>query len=306
MSKKYIIGIDLGGTNLKVALVGPDFKIKDRLVLSTADFNEKSGLIQAIIFAVTRIIASNQCAKSAVLGVGLGLPGPIDADKGLVHFFPNIPGWKEVYLKKILEQKIKLPVFIDNDANLMALAESRMGAAKGMRNAVCITLGTGVGGGIIIDNRLYRGSTFSAGEIGHMPVNEKGPDCNCSGFACLEAYIGNKKLLNHAKSAFGRQISLEELSRLSAKKNRKAVLIWERMAQRLGVVLSGIVNLLNPDCIVIGGGVANAGRIIFDQVKENILTRAMVVQAKHVKIVRARLGSDAGMIGAALLVKESV
>ncbi|MDD5080310.1 MAG: ROK family protein [Candidatus Omnitrophica bacterium] len=306
MSKKYIIGIDLGGTNLKVALVGPDFKIKDRLVLSTADFNEKSGLIQAIIFAVTRIIASNQCAKSAVLGVGLGLPGPIDADKGLVHFFPNIPGWKEVYLKKILEQKIKLPVFIDNDANLMALAESRMGAAKGMRNAVCITLGTGVGGGIIIDNRLYRGSTFSAGEIGHMPVNEKGPDCNCSGFACLEAYIGNKKLLNQAKSAFGRQISLEELSRLSAKKNRKAVLIWERMAQRLGVVLSGIVNLLNPDCIVIGGGVANAGRIIFDQVKENILTRAMVVQAKHVKIVRARLGSDAGMIGAALLVKESV
>jgi len=305
MSKKYIIGIDLGGTNLKIALVGPDLKIKARLVLSTADFHEKSGLIQAIVFAVIRILAVNQCSKSQVLGVGLGLPGPIDTDKGLVHFFPNIPGWREVYLKKLLEQKIKLPVFIDNDANLMALAESRLGAAKGMRNAVCLTLGTGVGGGIIIDNKLYRGSTYAAGEIGHMPVNEKGPDCNCSGFACLEAYIGNKRLLKEAKGMFDRHISLEELSGLAAKKNKKAVMIWERMAERLGVVLSGIVNLLNPDVIVIGGGVANAGRIIFDQVKETVLSRAMVVQAKHVRIVKAKLGSDAGMIGAALLVKES-
>jgi glucokinase len=306
MAKKHIIGIDLGGTNLKIALLTPDLKIKTRLVLSTAEFHEKNSLIEAIVSAVKRIMDECRCPGSAILGIGLGLPGPIDADKGLVHFFPNIPGWKEVYLKKILEQKIKLPVFIDNDANLMALAESRLGAARGSRNAVCLTLGTGVGGGIIIDNKLYRGSTYAAGEIGHMPVNEKGPDCNCSGFACLEAYIGNKRLLQQAKAAFRREISLEELSGLAVKKNKKAVLIWERMGERLGLVLSGIVNLLNPDCIVIGGGVAGAGRILFDQVKETILSRAMVVQAKHVRVLKAKLGSDAGMIGAGILVKESV
>jgi len=306
MAKKHIIGIDLGGTNLKIALLTQDFKIKTSLVLSTADFHQKNSLIEAIASAVERVMDEARCSRSAILGIGLGLPGPIDADKGLVHFFPNIPGWKEVYLKKILEQKIKLPVFIDNDANLMALAESRLGAARGSHNAVCLTLGTGVGGGIIIDNKLYRGSTYAAGEIGHMPVNEKGPDCNCSGFACLEAYIGNKRLLQQAKAAFRREISLEELSGLAVKKNKKAVLIWERMGERLGLVLSGIVNLLNPDCIVIGGGVAGAGRILFDQVKETILSRAMVVQAKHVRVLKAKLGSHAGMIGAAILVSESL
>lgn len=322
MNKKYIIAIDLGGTNLKIALLGPSFlcgkryrkdypggldlgfKIRDKETLSTSNFSQKESLIKAIVSSVHNIIVNNKLIKSDILGVGLGLPGPIDVDKGIVHFFPNIPGWCEVNLKKILEKSLKLTVFMDNDANLMALAEYRLGAAKGSQNAVCLTLGTGVGAGIIIGGKLYRGSSFAAGEIGHMPINEKGPECNCGGYACLESYIGNLRIMQEVKKVFKRQISLEELSRMAKSNNKKAIRIWSIVGQRLGLALVGVVNLLNPDCIVIGGGMANAGSILFDKVEETILSRAMIVQARAVKVRKAKLGNDAGIIGAALLVLQ--
>ncbi|MDD5730750.1 MAG: ROK family protein [Candidatus Omnitrophica bacterium] len=306
MRPQFIVGIVLGGTNLKIALADLRYHIKDTRLLTTGKFLTKESLIQAIISATESILKKNRIEKNRVLGVGLGLPGPIDSKRGLVHFFPNIPGWKEVKLKKILEQRLKLPVFIDNDANLMALAEQRLGAAKGVKNAVCITLGTGVGGGLILEGELYRGSNFAAGEIGHMPVNEKGPKCNCGGTACLEAYIGNNRILELAGKLFGKNISLEELSLLAAKRNRRAQELWYNVANYLGIVLSGVVNLIDPDVIVIGGGVANAGKILFDNVKGAITKRAMAVQAKHVKVRKAALGNRAGMIGAVILVKESL
>jgi glucokinase len=304
MAKKQIIGIDLGGTNLKLALLDLSFKIRNRETLSTANFSQKESLIAAIVYSVNKIIKNNRLKKIDILGAGLGLPGPIDVERGLVHFFPNIPGWNEVNLKKILEKRLKLPVFIDNDANLMALAEYKLGAAKGSKNAVCLTLGTGVGGGIIIEGHLYRGSSFAAGEIGHVPINEKGPECNCGGLACLESYIGNRRIMRKAKRILGRDVSLEELSQLAKNNNKKAIKIWTQAARQLGVALVGIVNVLNPDCIVIGGGVANAGRILFDKVEETILSRAMIVQARRVKVLKSKLGNNAGIIGAALLVKD--
>ncbi|MCX5711934.1 MAG: ROK family protein [Candidatus Omnitrophica bacterium] len=181
MAAKFIIGIDLGGTNLKIALLSPTYNIIDKRILSTKSFSDRIGLIRAISESVDNILAENRLVRSQVLGVGIGLPGPVDAEAGFVHFFPNIPGWKNVNLKKILEKEIRMPVSLDNDANLMSLAEHRLGAAKGARNAICLTLGTGVGAGIIIENKLYRGSSFSAGELGHLPVNIIGPKCNCGG-----------------------------------------------------------------------------------------------------------------------------
>jgi len=307
MTKRYIIGIDLGGTNLRIALFGLGFKIIDRKNLNTANFGQKERLIAAIVDSVNNIIENNRLIKNNILGVGLGLPGPIDVNRGVVHFFPNIPGWCEVNLKKILEKNLKLQVFMDNDANLMALAEYKLGAAKGSKNAVCLTLGTGVGGGIIIEGNLYRGSSFTAGEIGHMPINERGPECNCGGFACLESYIGNRRIMREAQRIFKRdEVSLEELSRMAYHNNKKAARIWSGVGERLGVALVSVVNLLNPDCIVIGGGLANAGRILFDKVEETILTRAMIVQARAVKVRKAKLGNGAGTIGAAILVKENI
>ena len=306
MAAKFIIGIDLGGTNLKIAVLDLKYKIKDKAVLNTKRFIKKQSLIQAIIDSINRIIENNKLNRVNILGIGLGLPGPIDIKQGMVHFFPNIPGWKEVKLKRILERRLRLPVFLDNDANLMCLAEHRLGAAKGARNAVCLTLGTGVGGGIIIESKLYRGLSFASGEIGHLPINESGPRCNCGGVACLEAYIGNNRIKEEARRLFKRDIPLEELSKMARGGNRQAQAFWFKVAQHLGIALVGIVNLLNPDCIVIGGGVANAGKILFDKVKEIILRRAMDVQARHVKVFKARLGNDAGLIGAAILVKEAL
>ncbi len=305
MAKKFIVGIDLGGTNLKIALLDSGLRIKDRRVLSTRDFISKEGLIGAIVDSIKKIITDNRLKRPDILGVGLGLPGPIDVKSGIVHFFPNIPGWKKVGLKRILQDRLKLPVALDNDANLMSLAEARLGAAEGYKAVVCITLGTGVGAGIVIDSKLYRGPGFAAGEIGHMPINEKGPRCNCGGIACLEAYIGNNRILRQAKKIFKRDIPLEELSSLANKQNKKAVKIWQEAGRRLGVALAGVVNLLNPDVIVVGGGVAGAGRVLFDSIRETISKRAMPVQAGNVRVLKARLGNDAGLIGAAILVKEN-
>ncbi|MDD5155436.1 MAG: ROK family protein [Candidatus Omnitrophica bacterium] len=304
MATRFIISIDLGGTNLKIALLDPRYRILSRETLHTRKFSNKNTLIAAIVYAVNKVKKENRLNKNNILGVGLGLPGSIDIKRGSVHFFPNIPGWKDVKLRGILERKLGLPVFMDNDANLMGLAECTLGAAKGARNAVCITLGTGVGGGIILEGKLYRGSSYAAGEIGHIPLNEYGPKCNCGGRACIEAYIGNKRITQEAKRVFKRNISLEELSRLANSGHSKARAIWIKAGRRLGMVLAGVINLLNPDCVVIGGGIANAGKVLFDKIRSTVAEQAMPVQAKHVRILRARLGNDAGLIGAAILAAE--
>lgn len=306
MQAEFIIGIDLGGTNLKIALLDLKYRIQYKEILSTKVFLKKESLISAIINSINKIIENNKLKRANMLGVGLGLPGPIDDKRGVVHFFPNIPGWKEINLKSILEKRSGLRVFLDNDAKLMTLAEYKLGAAKGANSGVCLTLGTGVGAGIIINGTLYRGFNNAGGELGHIRINEKGPRCNCGGHACLEAYIGNNKILREAKKLFGRNISLEELSKLARKQNKRAQAIWSKAARRLGLALVGIVNLLNPDCIVIGGGVAQAGKILFDMVKQTISKEAMSIQARHVKIFKAKLGNDAGLIGAAILVKENI
>ncbi|HOU36683.1 MAG TPA: ROK family protein, partial [Candidatus Omnitrophota bacterium] len=227
MAKKHIIGIDLGGTNLKIALLDRSCRIIHKHTQPTDILASKEMLITAIADAITRILSLYNLTRSGIMGVGLGLPGPIDFDRGIVHFFPNIPGWKDVPLQKILEKRTAIPVAVDNDANVMALAEFTLGAAKGARNAVCLTLGTGVGGGLILDGRLFRGSSYAAGEIGHIPVNEKGPACNCGGIACLESYIGNRRIAQKVKAVFGKDIPLEEVSAMAHRGNRKALAIWE-------------------------------------------------------------------------------
>jgi glucokinase len=306
MAKKIIIGIDVGGTNLKVSLLDMKYNIRQRRILSTRRFIRKEKLIAAIVASIRNLTAFCHLKKQDILGVGLGLPGPVDFKKGIVHFLPNVPGWKEVRLKSILQSKLKLPVFVDNDVNLMTLAEYKRGAARGSRNALCLTLGTGVGGGIIINGNIYRGRDNATGEIGHLPINEKGPRCNCGGIACLETYIGNNVLLKDAKRLLRRNISLEELSQLAQKGNPAASSLWSQVACRLAVALVGAVNLLNPDCIVIGGGVANAGKALFARVRRHVRKKAMAIQGRRVKIRKAKLGSDAGLIGAAIMVRESL
>lgn len=304
MSKKYIIAIDLGGTNLKVALLDLKYSIKDREVLGTRSFLEKEELMSGIVYSINRVIKYNNLDKTDILGVGLGFPGPVDAKSGIVHFLPNIPGWKEVRLREMLKKRLGLPVFLDNDAKIMALAEHRLGAARGFNNVLCMTLGTGIGGGVIIGGKLYRGFNNAAGEVGHLPINEHGLSCNCGNAGCLEAYIGNNRIIKNARKEFKRNISLEELSLLAAKGNRQAIKIWRNVGSHLGFALAGVVNLLNLDAVVMGGGISNAGRVLFDSAKESLKEQAMSVQGGHVRIFKAKLGSDAGLIGAAIMVRE--
>ena len=304
MVKRFIIAIDLGGTNLKCALLDSNLKIKAKSSFSTKSFDNQHKLIQGITDSVDSFILNQRLKRSSILGVGIGVPGPVDTLKGIVHFLPNIPGWKEVKLKKILEEKTKLPVFIDNDAKLMTLAEHEAGAAKKYKNVLCLTLGTGVGGGLIINNLLYRGPDNAAGEAGHFPLNEKGPLCGCGARGCLETYVGNNKIIKDARKLFGSKITLERVSALARQNNPKAINFWSQTGKKLGLVLSGIINLLNLDLIVVGGGISCAGGVLFENIRRTILLRAMRLQARRVKIVKAKLGIDAGIIGAGYLVRE--
>ena len=306
MARIYIIGIDLGGTNVKLGLLDAQYTIKSRAVLSTRDYPKLKELVSAIASCAEKMVSDSALKKSDVLGVGIGVPGPTDAKNGIVHFLPNIPGWKNVPLKRILQNKLKLPVFVDNDAKLMTLAEYYLGYGRKFSNVLCVTLGTGVGGGIVLGKRLYRGQDNAAGEIGHVPLNQFGPGCSCGGIACIERYVGNAQVMAQAKRLLKRRISLVELSLLAKKKNRLALKVWDDFASNLGATLAGVVNLLNLDAIIIGGGVADAGKFLFDSIEKTVKKRSMSVQGKRVKILKAKLGNDAGIKGAALLVREGL
>ena len=305
--KKYSIGIDVGGTNIKFGLVDDRAKIAARAHLSTANFiRNRKKFIEAIIERIEFLIIKNNLNKNNILGIGFGLPGLINPPEGMVKFLPNIPGWKDVPLKSLIEKRLKIPTFLENDVNLIALGEWKYGAGFGCKNLICLTLGTGVGGGLILDGRLYRGEGFAAGELGHMPLNEKGPRCNCGGIACFERYVGNRQILEKARKFFkkGEISRIQDLFPLANQGDKRAIQAWEEVSTHIGHGLIGVVNLLNPRLIVIGGGVSNNFKFLYKTINKIILKRAMRVQAKMVKIVRAKLGDDGGILGADVLIRN--
>ena len=302
---RYVIGIDIGGTNIKLGLVDKKGLIKARLSLPTKKFiASKDQLIKVVIAGCQSVIKENGLKKSQISGIGIGLPGLVNTKKGLVYSLTNIQGWKNVPLKKIIEKKLRIPTFIDNDVNVIALAEWKYGAGRRMKNMICITIGTGLGGGLIINNELYRGEGFAAGELGHIPINEKGHRCQCGGWGCLETYAGNRYLSLQARQKFNKNIALEEITRRANQGNKAAVDFWSKVGEHIGNGLTGVVNVLNPSCIVIGGGISKAHQHMFEVIRQTIKKRAMHIQGKMVKVFKSRLGNDAGIIGARALVKE--
>lgn len=302
--RKFIIGIDLGGTNTKIGLVAGNNIVSNR-ILNTKEYPSKNKLIDAIVETIKDIIKSHCLHKSNIKAIGMGVPGLVDYSRGFVYYLPNISGWRNTPLKKIMQKKTGLPIFIDNDVNALALAELHLGAGKNVKNFVVLTLGTGVGGGIVADGRLYRGANFCAGEAGHIPINESGPKCNCGGRGCLERYIGNKYILQQAKHIINKSdITLEDLGRLAKNGNKRALAVWQKVGRRLGVALSGIVNFFNPQKIIIGGGIANVGSVLFDEIRRTIHKRAMPVPRQAVSVVKSRLGKNSGILGCAYLVEN--
>ena len=309
-SSSLTIGIDVGGTFIKSGVVR-EGRILIHTSVPTAQFKTPAQLQNGLI---RMALSLSEKTDGSIQGIGIGVPGLVRYPVGIVHSCANIRGWHDVPLKAILQRKLKWPVFIDNDANLMTLAEWVHGAGRGVDNLVCMTLGTGVGGGLILNGRLYRGSAGWAGEIGHMPVNETGPACACGGKACLERYVGNNDILKRVR----RQLRSGVKSRLSDLIQTEGSLTpplidracelgdplarktWEKVGVTIGIVCAGVVNLLNPERIVIGGGISKAGRWIFEPLRKTVEQRAMRGLGS-VEIVPAKLGSSAGMIGAALL-----
>lgn len=293
---KHIIGIDVGGTNVKLGVVSPEGKITARQHISTKKFiRNKSQLIDAIVAATRELIKTQNLSEADIEGVGMGLPGLIDPIKGVVNYLPNIPGWKNVPLRKILQDKLGLPVCIDNDVNVITLAEWKYGAGVGFKNFICITLGTGVGGGLILNGEMYRGEGYVAGEVGHMPLEDK----------TLEGFVGNSRLQEKAGKMFkNKNIQLEEVFELAKLGNSLALEFWQETGNYIGTTLAGVINLLNVRLVVIGGGVSNNFKFLSPAIKHTLQTKCMKVQAAMVKVVRCKLHDDAGIIGAKILLKD--
>ncbi len=315
--KSYIIGIDLGGTNIPIALVTSGGMIVRQISISTNVSQGPEKVIERIIKAIKEIM--NTVGHKSISGIGIGCAGQIDHKRGVVLFSPNL-FWKNVHMVKKIKAAFKgLPVLLDNDANVAALGEYMCGAGKGMKNVIFMTWGTGVGGGIIINGRLYLGATGSAGEVGHIIISHDGPKCNCGNLGCLERYVGNKYIVNRAKELIKKEKNTtihklvnNDLSKITPLIIKKAAMkgdklakqVWEEMGTYMGMGLVSIINLLNPEAVIIGGGIAKAGNLVFSPIKETIKKRALKAASRNVKILRATLSDKAGIIGAAMLVTQ--
>ena len=256
-------------------------------------------------------------AREDLEGMGFGFPGQIDCQKGIVRLAPNIPGWVNVPIAEIMEKEFNIPTRVDNDVRTAALGELNYGAGVGCQNLVCITVGTGIGSGLVINGKLVRGASNAAGELGHIKLNmQGGPLCGCGDRGCLEAYASGPSIVALAeeyirggKSTKYRELANPEITpyivAVAAKEGDPvAKQIFRIMGEYIGIGLTSVVNLLNPEKIIIGGGVADAGDILFDPIRETIQKRAMTIQKEAVTIVPAQLGNTAGVIGASLLINS--
>lgn len=313
---KVAIGVDIGGGSVKLGLVSSAGKILLRRSFMTRSVKGRTALLRVLGLHIDDMRTYARQKHWAVIGIGIGAPGPIDVEKGFVYFFPNIPGWKNTRLKEILERRFKLPVWVDNDANVMALAEFRFGAGRGAGNVIALTLGTGVGGGLVVHGKLFHGPNYSAAEIGHLIINENGPRCACGNHGCIEAYVGSgyfvREVLRRLKA--GEKSVLTEWTKKSRRKIDPILIeeaakrgdifakkVWRQAGEHLGTALAGLVNILNPERIIIGGGIAKSGKLLFEPLAATLKKKAFPIAARSVRVMPAALGVDAGIIGAAAL-----
>ena len=302
---KTAIGIDFGGTSVKPGVVRDGKIIECAERIPTRNHANAESLLGAVVRAVEELRAKHP----GVCALGAGLPGIVDSVNGRVSVLTNVPGWVDVGLTDLLEERTGLPATIDNDANAATYAEWLFGAGRDALNVVMVTLGTGVGGGLILDGQLYRGSQLGAGEIGQMTIDPHGLPGHYGNFGALEKYVGNNQIAQRAQALYresGLTKSEEECSPLALEQlansgDAVAREVWEEVGFHLGATLCDVVWLLNPDRIVIGGGVAKAGEYVFGPIRKTIAERTMKIFHEKLEIVPAVLGNDAGIIGSAAL-----
>ncbi|MEW6087378.1 MAG: ROK family protein [bacterium] len=302
MGKKLALVTDLGGTFIKCALINESGRIIYSNSAPTEAQKGKDYVIRKIIKQQKKLFTNKKYLLKYISGVAVGCPGPVNIKKGIVSTPPNLPGWFNVPIRKIISVTWKQPVFIENDANAAALGEYWLGAGKKSKSMVCITLGTGVGGGIILDGRIFHGADGMAGEIGHITIEPKGIECNCGNTGCLERYVGRQAIEDEMEKLLGERGSPEKLGVLAKANDKNAKRIIEDIGRQIGIVTADIANFLNPGMIVIGGGIAGLGQKLFGAIRSETKKRAFPDAVKKLKIVHARLGENAGLVGLARIV----
>lgn len=296
-----LLGIDWGGTYIKAGIVDFTGKVLEKIVYSSGKLKEKQAFIQEVKSL------QNSFSKYRIKAIGIGAPGMINVCRGSIYYLPNIPGWNNYPIKDILTKKLKVPVFIDNDANIFALAEVRMGAGKGKSRAIFLTLGTGLGGSVVLNGKILEGKT-SASELGHVPISIDGKKCGCGGRGCIETFTGANYLLERYRKLKKNKAAPKEVKEIfyKAKEGDKdAILVWKEFSIHLGKFLSGMINIFNPEVIILGGGVSGALSFFKPYLWKTIKNQAMWPQLEGLKIVKAKL-KDPGIIGAALLAKDRI
>ncbi len=312
--ERAVIGIDLGGTKISTALINSDGSIIVHDYRETCAVEGQEAVIGRMLDGARRVMAEAQVTPSQVAAVGVGAPGPLNVEMGVVVAPPNLPGWDRVPLKRLIEEGLGITTFLENDANAAALGEHRFGAGRGVEHMIYVTVSTGIGGGLILDGELYHGGSGMAGEIGHITIVPYGPLCNCGNRGCLEALASGTALARLARErvAHGVPTLIADLAggdpeRITAKLVADAAGQGDVEAQEilaeamhyLGIGMANLVNLFNPQLIVIGGGLANIGEPLFGPVRRVIDRRAFRAQAQAVRVVRAALGNKVGVLGAA-------
>ncbi|HEX2015758.1 MAG TPA: ROK family protein [Solirubrobacteraceae bacterium] len=317
MPAECVIGVDLGGTKILAGTVDSSLRVHHRAQRS-AVAADQAALLDALVQTVAEL---RSVAETEVAAVGFGIPCLIDHERGMATTAVHLP-LINLPFRDVMAERLGLPVFVDNDANAAMLAEHGFGAARGARHALMLTLGTGIGGGAVVDGELVRGARGGAAELGHMVIAEDGPRCNgnCPNFGCLEALASGTALGRdglqaaraHPESALGRslaeghEITGALVTELAHDGDSVARQVMARIGRHLGVGLSNLVNVFNPEVIVIGGGVIAAGDLLLEPAREVVAQRALAPSRDQARIVPARFGAESGMLGAAALALDGI
>ena len=308
MEKKYVVGVDLGGTKIYTALVDLDGNIVKEVTVKTEAQKGDAIVLEKILNTIDDVLIGTDINE--VKAIGVGSPGPLDVENGLIVYTPNLP-FKNFNIVKPIKEKYKIDTYLDNDANVATLSEYMFGAGKGSKNMVYVTVSTGIGGGAILNGNLFRGSTSNALEIGHITVMQGGPRCGCGNTGCAEALASGTAIMKRAKEALESKVetSLKNYEVVTAKEVFLEAEKGDKVSQDilndalsyLGITISNIANSFDPDKIIIGGGVSEAGRIVFDKIDYEMERRCLKTIYNNCKVEKAVLGSKAGVLGAAAL-----
>ena len=311
-NRDLVFAVDLGGTHLRAATIAGDGQIHFRSKQQTPAAEFPQQIVDAILCAAKKGLNEATAAGQTLSAISVVVPGSVSVAAGAIVKAPNLPCLDGFHLTETLTSALNLPAILENDANAAAVGEMWQGAARGRRTIVCVTLGTGVGGGIILDGKLWHGVNDSAAEIGHMCVDPfGGVACTCGSRGCLEVYASATAIVRmtrearprHPNSVLAAEAALtsEQVYRAGVQGDELALEVFRRMGVYLGIGLANLINILNPEMIVIGGGVVNGWDLFEKDMNHQIAERAFPLPAAQVKIVRAECGDDAGLLGAARL-----